>query len=67
MLRTGLCDLLGVDVPLVLAPFVPWDEVRLAAEVCNAGGLGSVGTAVAPWADRHRCPRMGLTWLREGE
>jgi NAD(P)H-dependent flavin oxidoreductase YrpB (nitropropane dioxygenase family) len=41
-----LCDLLGVEVPIVLAPFGPWDEVELAAEVSRAGGLGSVGTAV---------------------
>jgi len=41
-----LCSLLGVDLPLVLAPFGPWDQVQLAAAVSNAGGLGSVGTAV---------------------
>jgi nitronate monooxygenase/enoyl-[acyl-carrier protein] reductase II len=41
-----LCDLLGIEVPIVLAPFGPWDEVELAAEVSSAGGLGSVGTAV---------------------
>lgn len=41
-----LCALLGIDIPLVLAPFGPWNQVRLAAAVSNAGGLGSVGTAV---------------------
>jgi nitronate monooxygenase/enoyl-[acyl-carrier protein] reductase II len=46
MIRTPLCDLLGVDSPIVLAPFGPWDEVELAAAVSNAGGLGSVGTAI---------------------
>jgi nitronate monooxygenase/enoyl-[acyl-carrier protein] reductase II len=46
MLRTGLCDLLGIDAPIVLAPFGPWDEVDLAAAVCNAGAFGSVGTAL---------------------
>ncbi len=51
MLTTPLCSLLGIDVPIVLAPFGPWDEVELAAAVCNAGGLGSVGTAVAPVDD----------------
>jgi enoyl-[acyl-carrier protein] reductase II len=44
--RTPFCDLLGIDLPIVLAPFGPWDQVELAAAVCNAGGLGSVGTAV---------------------
>jgi nitronate monooxygenase/enoyl-[acyl-carrier protein] reductase II len=46
MLRTRLCDLLGIEHPIVLAPFGPWDEVELAAAVSNAGALGSVGTAV---------------------
>lgn len=46
MLRTRLCSLLGIRVPLVLAPFGPWDEVDLAVAVCEAGGLGSLGTAV---------------------
>ncbi len=46
MLRTPLCDLLQIDLPIVLAPFGPWDEVELAAAVCEAGGLGSLGTAV---------------------
>ncbi len=41
-----LCSLLGIDLPLVLAPFGPWEQVQLAAAVSNAGALGSVGTAV---------------------
>ncbi|MDQ4110638.1 MAG: nitronate monooxygenase [Actinomycetota bacterium] len=41
-----LCDLLGIDIPIVLAPFGPWDQVELAAAVSNAGGLGSLGTAL---------------------
>ena len=45
-MRSMLCELLGVEVPIVLAPFGPWDEVELAAEGSRAGGLGSVGTAV---------------------
>jgi enoyl-[acyl-carrier protein] reductase II len=49
--RTAFCDLVGVELPLVLAPFGPWEQVDLAAAVCNAGALGSVGTAVRPAAD----------------
>jgi nitronate monooxygenase/enoyl-[acyl-carrier protein] reductase II len=45
-MRSALCDVLGVEVPIVLAPFGPWDQVALAAAVCEAGALGSVGTAV---------------------
>jgi enoyl-[acyl-carrier protein] reductase II len=58
MLRTGLCDLLGIDVPIVLAPSGPWDEVDLAASVCAAGALGSVGTAV------RSVDRMRVEWER---
>ena len=46
MLRTGLCDLLGIDTPIVLAPFGPWAQLELAAAVSNAGALGSLGTAL---------------------
>ena len=47
-MRTPFCDLLGIEAPIVLAPFGPWEQVELAAAVSNAGGLGSVGTAVRP-------------------
>jgi enoyl-[acyl-carrier protein] reductase II len=51
MIRTPLCDLLGIEVPVICAPFGPWDEVDLAAAVCAAGGLGSLGTAARPLPD----------------
>jgi nitronate monooxygenase/enoyl-[acyl-carrier protein] reductase II len=44
-LRTPLCDRLGINVPIIGAPFGPWEQVELAAAVSNAGGLGSLGTA----------------------
>ena len=50
-MRTPFCDLLGIEAPIVLAPFGPWEQVELAAAVSNAGGLGSVGTAVRPVAE----------------
>lgn len=46
-----LCDLLGIRAPVISAPFGPWDCVELAAAVCGAGGLGSLGTAVRPVAE----------------
>jgi len=48
VLRTPLCGLLGIDVPIIGAPFGPWEQVDLAAAVSNAGGLGSVGTGLRP-------------------
>jgi nitronate monooxygenase/enoyl-[acyl-carrier protein] reductase II len=45
MLRTRFTDMFGISVPILLAPFGPWDETHLAVEVCGAGALGSLGTA----------------------
>ena len=62
-MRTPVCDLLGIDFPIALAPFGPWEQVELAAAVSNAGGLGSLGTAVRdPDELRSQWERMrGLT------
>lgn len=57
-MRTRLCDLLGIDLPIIAAPFGPWDSVELAAAVCRAGGLGSLGTAVRP------VPELRDQWRR---
>jgi nitronate monooxygenase/enoyl-[acyl-carrier protein] reductase II len=56
--RTPLCDLLGIDVPVICAPFGPWEQVDLAAAICEAGALGSLGTAVLP------LPRLRAQWAR---
>jgi NAD(P)H-dependent flavin oxidoreductase YrpB (nitropropane dioxygenase family) len=48
MLRTPLCDLLGIEAPIVQAPMVKAATARLAAEVSNAGGLGSLAAALVP-------------------
>jgi nitronate monooxygenase/enoyl-[acyl-carrier protein] reductase II len=57
-MRTRLCDVLGIDVPVIAAPFGPWDSVELAAAVCRAGALGSLGTAVRP------VPELRDQWRR---
>jgi nitronate monooxygenase/enoyl-[acyl-carrier protein] reductase II len=58
-MHTPFCDLLGVDLPIVLAPFGPWDQVELAVAVCEAGGLGSLGTAIrSPEQLREQWARM---------
>ena len=50
LVRSRLCELLNIDVPIVLAPFGPWDQVDLAVEVCRGGWLGQRrhGGAVGP-------------------
>lgn len=40
-----LCELLGIEHPIVQAPMAGSDSARLAAAVANAGGLGSIGCA----------------------
>src|SRR5919201_535011 len=45
-LHTPLCDLLGIDVPIVQAPMAGgWTTPALVAAVCNAGGLGVLAAA----------------------
>jgi nitronate monooxygenase/enoyl-[acyl-carrier protein] reductase II len=58
VLRTPLCELLGIDVPIVGAPFGPWEQVDLAAAICGAGALGSVGTAL------RSVPELQAQWER---
>ena len=35
VMNTSLCGLLGIDVPIISAPFGPWNSVRLAAAVAG--------------------------------
>jgi enoyl-[acyl-carrier protein] reductase II len=58
MLRTRLCDVLDIEVPVVVAPFGPWDETELAVAACRAGALGSLGTAL------RRPPELRAQWER---
>jgi enoyl-[acyl-carrier protein] reductase II len=58
VLRTPVCELLGIDVPIIGAPFGPWDQVAQAAAISGAGALGSVGTAV------RTVPELQEQWRR---
>jgi enoyl-[acyl-carrier protein] reductase II len=44
MLKTALCDLFGIEKPIILAPMGTCTSAELAAAVSNAGGLGGIGT-----------------------
>jgi enoyl-[acyl-carrier protein] reductase II len=44
--RTPVCDVLGIDVPVMQGSIGPWTNAELPAAVSEAGGLGSVGTAL---------------------
>jgi len=40
-----LIDVLQIEHPILLSPMAGFGTVDLAAAVCNAGGLGSIGCA----------------------
>jgi enoyl-[acyl-carrier protein] reductase II len=44
MVKTPLCDLFGIEAPIILAPMGTCTSAELAAAVSNAGGLGGIGT-----------------------
>jgi hypothetical protein len=46
ILRTPLCELLGIEHPVIQASIGSWSSAELVAAVSNAGGLGSVGTSL---------------------
>jgi enoyl-[acyl-carrier protein] reductase II len=43
MKKTRLCDLLGIEYPIIQAPMDWITNAELVAAVCNAGGLGVLG------------------------
>ena len=45
-MHTDLTRLLGIEAPIVQGAFGPWTSVELSAAVSQAGGLGSLGTAL---------------------
>jgi nitronate monooxygenase len=54
MLRTRLCDLLGIEHPIISAPMAGSTDATLAAAVSAAGGLGMLGASLS-----------SPEWLRE--
>ena len=44
MLRTALCDVLGIEVPIILAPMGSASSAEFAAAASNEGALGSIGS-----------------------
>jgi nitronate monooxygenase/enoyl-[acyl-carrier protein] reductase II len=44
--RTALTERLGIDAPIIQGSLGPWSSVRLTAAICEAGALGTLGTAL---------------------
>lgn len=61
MLRTAICDLLDIDVPIIQAGMGSgFTSAELVAAVTNAGALGSLGAGAMPIADlRRNIARIG--------
>jgi enoyl-[acyl-carrier protein] reductase II len=51
MLHTPLCNLLGIEHPIIQAGMGTFTAAELVAAVSNAGGLGSLGAANRPADD----------------
>lgn len=54
MIRTQLCDLLDIEIPIVQAGMSTFTSAELAAAVSNAGALGSLGAGNRPVDDLQR-------------
>lgn len=54
VLHTPLCDLLGVEFPIIQAGMGMGSSAELAIAVSNAGGLGSLGCFRRPVDDLER-------------
>ncbi len=61
MIRTAVCDLFDITIPIVQAGMGPFTSAELVAAVTNAGGLGSLGAANRPVEDL----RLQLSRIRE--
>lgn len=57
-LHNRVCDILGIEVPIVLAGMGGASTPRLAAAVSNAGGLGVLGAAACG-------PKELRSWIEE--
>jgi nitronate monooxygenase len=53
-----LIDLFSIEHPVLLAPMAGISTAKLAASVCSAGGLGSIGCAMMP-------PELAATTIQE--
>src|ERR1700761_1592371 len=47
--NSRLTELLKIEHPIILSPMDAFCTAELAAAVCSAGGLGSIGCARDPW------------------
>ena len=56
-MKTGLCELIGIDLPIIQAPMGSASCPALAGAVCNAGGLGMLALSWTKPSDVRRVVR----------
>ena len=61
-MRTRLCEMLGIEVPIIQAGMSLFTSAELVCAVSNAGGLGSLGC----WRRRAEDFKSQLARIREG-
>lgn len=63
LIRTALCDLLGIEYPIIQGGMAWVSTAELAAAVSEAGGLGIIGSGAAPpgWLKEQLCKVRQLT------
>jgi enoyl-[acyl-carrier protein] reductase II len=59
--KTALTELLGIEAPIIQGSLGPWSSVGLTAAICEAGALGTLGTAIRSADD----VRADIAALRE--
>jgi enoyl-[acyl-carrier protein] reductase II len=60
MLHTHVCELLGIEFPVIQAGMGLLTSAELVAAVSNAGGLGSLGAGLRSTADLKQ--QLGRLW-----
>jgi len=65
LIRTPLCNLLGVEYPIIQGGMAWAGTAELAAAVSNAGGLGIIGAGNAPGDWVRRQVRLARQWTKK--
>ena len=61
MFKTEICEIFGIQYPIILGGMVWVGKSDLAAAVSDAGGLGLLGTSAVLWHSRTPVPQRKRT------
>jgi putative enoyl-[acyl-carrier-protein] reductase II len=63
--KTRICELLGIEYPIIQGGMAWISGAELAASVSNAGGLGTITSAIGKGTDQSRWPQNLKEQIRE--